>query len=162
MRTLLLLPLALLLFAGCDSDDPFDPGDASFTCEQVSLTSQGTMTASTSSGSFAANCFQVSSFSGRLDITGYDLNLNTGQFNSVIQLETDASTLGSYVIDVDEDDPDLVYGNASFAPTGLSPLGATSGTVTLTESSANRVAGTFSFVTSNGSTVSGGQFSVSF
>ena len=164
MRSIL-IPAALFFLAGCDSDDPidpFDPGDFTFTCEQVGLTSDGSMTASTSSGAFAGNCFEVNSFNGRLDITGFDLDLTSGEFNAVIRLETDDAAPGTYPIVEDEDDPEELYGGAAFGPSGTNTLDASSGSVTITESSANRIAGSFSFVTSNGSAVSDGRFSINF
>ena len=163
MRLLFLLPLSFLLFAGCDSDDPIDTGgSANLTCELVGLTSSGSMTASTSSGSFSANCFEVSSFENEISVTGYDIDLSTGEFDGLISVGADGAAPGTYPIDPDEEDPDVLYGGGSFGANGIASLDATAGSVTITESSANRIAGTFSFSTANGSTVSNGQFSVSF
>ncbi len=147
------LALAGVLLVGCDSSSV---PDLRLTCEDVSLSSSGTLTASTPSGSFRANCFEVSSRTSFLTIEGLDVDLVEGGIDGSISLDIRGTTPGTY--SVDEDAERQV--EASYSPSGSVSLEAVSGTVTLSEFSTTRVRGSFSFETTNGSRVTDGAFDV--
>ena len=158
--TVRLLPLLLGLVAlsGCDSSEPDAP---SLTCEDVSLSSQGDLTASVPDGTFRANCFNVRS-TDRLTINGFDVELdadpgNAGSPLGAIALEFYGLTPGTYAVGEDAD-PRV---EAAYSPTESASFEATSGTATLSEFSPSRVRGTFSFQTANGTVVSEGSFDIS-
>ena len=157
-RLLALTALAAAL-VGCDTSGP-DP-DVTLTCEDVSLSSDGTLTAWTASGTFRADCFSAQARSGGVTLIGLEVVLEGG-------LASSGEVLGSIEIDVEGTGPGTYdvgpssgpRAEVAYSPSGSTSLEATSGTVTLTELSATRVQGTFSFETANGTSVSGGAFDV--
>ena len=152
------LPLALfaLLLAGCDSGTT--PDDTRLTCEDVDLSSRGSLTASTPSGAFRATCFEVRGLSDEVVVEGLDLDFSDLAIGDAggIRLDIAGTQPGTYVVQGES----FPRSSATFRPTSSTTLEAASGTITLSEFSAERVRGTFSFVTSNGTAVSSGAFDI--
>ena len=146
-----------LLIAGCDGGGP----DSGIECDS-GYTSDGTLTASTSDGAFRASCITVE----RNAIDGFVVGgFSSGEAGGVPQLiavmgvSTGLPDVGTYSIgDADDDFAGGSYELLADPPAGTFDNEAVSGTVTLSEVTATRIRGTFSFVTGQGKSVSSGRF----
>ena len=148
------LPLALLVLAlaGCDGE-----GSSSQTCEDVGLSGRGTLTASTPTGPFRATCFEVRVSADDVTVLAYAYDFDeSNPLRGRVRLLIGGFEPGSYPIggtpgrrSASEYDPD---------PT--TQLTAETGNITLAELSDDRVRGAFSFVTTDGTVVTGGAFDV--
>lgn len=151
------LALAAVLLTGCDGDSL---SDFDLTCEDAGFSSTGTLTASTSNGTFRANCFEVMTAATALEVRGFDIDLDVGAglgtLRGGVELVTEGLEPGTYVVGSGDEQ----NARASFSPSPTSTLEAASGTVTIAEFSASRVRGSFAFETVNGATVSNGAFDI--
>ena len=141
------------VLTGCDSAPDLTSPD--LTCEDASLSSRGTLTATTPSGSFRATCFDVVVDSDLVRIEALDFDLGASSIDRGIELTVFGTTTGTYVVG-DDDRP----ARARYNATGNASIDAESGTITVTEFSADRIRGSFAFETVNGVAVTEGAFDV--
>ena len=161
MRLLFLLPLSLLLFAGCDSGDDDSPfgGGPNATCSSIGATASGSFSGSTPSGSFAPNCFTLNIASDFVLISAQEVVFDgpTVDFEEGVELQLDSNVPGTYAIGFDEETDQFT--TATYTTGLVTGAEAESGFITLSSVSGG-AAGSFSFTTAAGQTVSG-QFNLS-
>ncbi|MEM6925480.1 MAG: hypothetical protein AAF602_01025 [Myxococcota bacterium] len=141
----------LFALTGCDGLGG-DGDEGAFTCEDASLVSDGEATATTPDGAFDADCFDVTLASETVTIRIYEVDLRSGEgIQRRILVRTDGVTPGTYTFE----DGTFSRTRADYNPRPDLTLEATSGTVTITERSDERLRGTFSFDLENGAVTDG-------
>ncbi|MGB3543634.1 hypothetical protein [Rubrivirga sp.] len=149
----LLMALALAFFSGCDSGGETDTGNAS--CAEFSFRSGGMITADVDGQPLRSDCYNTFVESGLTHITGYEIGASETDLRTPITIVIGGTTEGTYRIG-DGSDPSTIQISVGDA----SDERAESGVIQVTEYSAARLRGTFSFVTSSGVSVSDGTFDV--
>lgn len=150
------LPLALLALtaAGCDGGAP---DDSALVCADVGLSSRGTLTASTPTGAFRATCFEVRTSADDLTVLAYAYDFAQDEpLRGRVRLLVGGFEPGQYPIPGTPGRRSA----AEYDPDPETQLEAETGAVALAEASADRVRGSFSFVTTDGVVVTGGAFDV--
>lgn len=149
MNRYILTAVGLLALSGCDGAGG-GGDDADLTCEDASLSADGTAAATTPDGSFSADCFDVTLGSETFTVRVYEVELRSDASDVGIQrrilVRADGVTPGTYTFD----ETTSGRSRADYSPQPSVTVEATSGTITLTERTETRLRGGFSFETASG------------
>ena len=165
-RPLLALALVGVLFAGCDGTET-EPEIEDAVCGTTGFSSQGSFSATVDGAAFQANCFDVqirtitvpNGTADVLTITGFDYALDdpSGEYVGLVTGEPAAG-----VFTVEERATTTTAAEAEYVVDGDAVV-ADRGTVTITQYTTSRVAGSFDVESDDGGgTAFTGQFDISY